>query len=221
MLCYQNVYSVSKSIECQDEINKISKENLKNFKTLKKTLKTYDGYFKNINADKAIYHDTEHNILYTIDNPDEKYRYKHDGNMIKTIDGTVLQYENINSMIETHILDSAKSLILTIDRYIPIDIYNTNNPIIQDDLGISKYFNFKKIIPNKTINLKNNQKPLNLYGIITYSDGHYIAFYNCDDIWYEYNDMPAIKIKKIGSYDNLLEYNSEFVKTNSKVLIYV
>ncbi len=84
--------------------------------------------------------------------------------------------------------------------------------------------NFKirtKIIPPKSLKLKENSFNLYLTSIIihygSFNAGHYICLYNCNNVWYEYNDMSR-KIIKIGLLNNI--YDNDSYLSNIVGLIY-
>ena len=65
------------------------------------------------------------------------------------------------------------------------------------------------IIPSLKINFKNNILYLNSIIIHKRSgenSGHYNTLYQCNDIWYLYDDMNIDnKITKIGTFDNVIK----------------
>lgn len=79
------------------------------------------------------------------------------------------------------------------------------------------------IIPSLKIKLKNNKYPLYLNAIIiqkygTVNFGHYICLYECNNIWYEFDDLKRKNIK-IGSFDRILD-NEDYTR-NITGLYYV
>jgi hypothetical protein len=66
-----------------------------------------------------------------------------------------------------------------------------------------------KIIPILKLKLKENKYPLYLNAILiqqygTVDFGHYICLYECNNIWYEFDDLKRKNIK-IGSFNKILE----------------
>lgn len=90
--------------------------------------------------------------------------------------------------------------------------YKTTEILKADKLFIKIYRNIgsmkleTKIIPAKSLKLKENDFKLHLTSIIIHygsnNSGHYICLYCCNKIWYEYNDM-ARKVNKIGSLKDI------------------
>jgi hypothetical protein len=80
-----------------------------------------------------------------------------------------------------------------------------------------------KIIPILKLKLKENKYPLYLNAILiqqygTADSGHYICLYECDNIWYEFNDLNK-KNTKIGSFNKILD--QEYYTRNITGLYYV
>jgi hypothetical protein len=80
-----------------------------------------------------------------------------------------------------------------------------------------------KIIPILKLKLKENKFPLYLNAILiqqygTADSGHYICLYECDNIWYEFNDLKK-KNTKIGSFNKILD--QEYYTRNITGLYYV
>lgn len=79
------------------------------------------------------------------------------------------------------------------------------------------------IIPTLKLKLKENKHHLYLNAILiqqygTIDAGHYICLYECNNIWYEFNDLNK-KNKKIGSFNKILE-NEDYTR-NITGLYYV
>ena len=79
------------------------------------------------------------------------------------------------------------------------------------------------IIPSLKLTLKGNKYPLYLNAIIiqqygTVDFGHYICLYECNNIWYEFDDLKRKNIK-IGSFDKILD-NEDYTR-NITGLYYV
>ena len=79
------------------------------------------------------------------------------------------------------------------------------------------------IVPESVIHLPSNE--LTLTSIITFRGenvfyGHYFGFFRCDDNWYKYDDSEGGRITRIGSYDELLQYDSQFVQKRCCSLFY-
>lgn len=94
-------------------------------------------------------------------------------------------------------------------------------------IQLNRIYNHEKldtiIIPTLKLKLKENKHPLYLnsiliqqYGTVDY--GHYICLYECNNIWYEFNDLNK-KNKKIGSFNKILE-NEDYTR-NITGLYYV
>lgn len=68
------------------------------------------------------------------------------------------------------------------------------------------------ILPSPQIIMKNNDKPLDLVGIIVHrggvSGGHYMAYLNCAGIWYFYDDLASGSLIKVGDYNKFIESES-------------
>ena len=80
-----------------------------------------------------------------------------------------------------------------------------------------------KIIPILKLILKGNKYPLYLNAILiqTYgsvNSGHYICLYECNNIWYEFDDLKKKNVK-IGSFDKILD-NEDYTR-NITGLYYV
>jgi hypothetical protein len=81
-----------------------------------------------------------------------------------------------------------------------------------------------KIIPSLNIKLKNNKSSLYLRSIIVHigdykTNGHYICLYECKGKWYIYDDMTP-KIKLLGTFEDLCNYNNGFYLENCTNLLY-
>lgn len=79
------------------------------------------------------------------------------------------------------------------------------------------------IIPPLKLKLKENKHPLYLNAILiqqygSIDSGHYISLYECNNIWYEFNDLNKKNIK-IGSFNKILE-NEDYTR-NITGLYYV
>jgi ubiquitin C-terminal hydrolase len=78
--------------------------------------------------------------------------------------------------------------------------------------------------PEEEIKLKTG-KILKLYSIIVQqginSGGHYICLYNCNDLWYEYDDLGP-QITPIGTFDKIINNtNEEKYLNNCTDLLYI
>ena len=61
-----------------------------------------------------------------------------------------------------------------------------------------------RIVPDEEVVLENGTK-FELKGCVVYGNGHYIAYFKHDDLWYIYNDIePDNRVMRIGNYDKLL-----------------
>lgn len=80
----------------------------------------------------------------------------------------------------------------------------------------------KIIIPTLKLKLKENNRYLYLNSIIvhygTAKGGHYITLFECNNIWYEYDDMKS-NLKLIGTFENILEKDN-YIK-NISGLFYI
>lgn len=81
-----------------------------------------------------------------------------------------------------------------------------------------------KVIPEEEIKLKTG-KILKLYSIIVQqginSGGHYICLYNCNDLWYEYDDLGP-QITPIGTFDKIINNtNKKNYLNNCTDLLYI
>lgn len=73
-------------------------------------------------------------------------------------------------------------------------------------------FNKIKMIPSPFLITPSYSK-LSLSAIVIHTGGaHYFCVYKYDEIWYEYDDMEKKKIKKIGSYKDMLKIDKSPVK---------
>ena len=106
--------------------------------------------------------------------------------------------------------------------------YNKTTEILKaEKLFIKIYRNIgsnkldTKIIPTKSLKLKENDFDLILTSMIIHygsnKGGHYTCLYCCDSIWYEYNDISR-NITKIGSLKDV--YNNSNYSSNIVGLIY-
>jgi hypothetical protein len=90
--------------------------------------------------------------------------------------------------------------------------------------GGSKRFYKTKLIPPEFMFIKNYNK-LYLSSIIIHTGGaHYVCVFKyLDEKWYYYNDNPGgiPKIKKLGSYDNMLKNSPYNPCTNGTVYFYM
>ena len=81
-----------------------------------------------------------------------------------------------------------------------------------------------KVIPSLNIKLKENKSSLYLRSMIIHignynQGGHYICLYECKGKWYIYNDLTP-KVKLLGSFDDLCNYNNSFYLENCTNLLY-
>lgn len=75
------------------------------------------------------------------------------------------------------------------------------------------------IVPNQKLHLLDGSV-LDLSSIIVHDGGvhggHYRTFFKCDRIWYEYNDIhPPNLVKKIGSFQQVIEYDISVLNTST------
>jgi ubiquitin C-terminal hydrolase len=70
-----------------------------------------------------------------------------------------------------------------------------------------------EIIPEEELTI--GKKKLELSGIVSWYNGHYICFIKCTDNWVMVDDTDSIKL--IGNYDKLI---GKFVRRNSKLYFY-
>lgn len=74
------------------------------------------------------------------------------------------------------------------------------------------------------VKLRDNKRNLYLKSIIVHhghaEGGHYTAMLECGGEWYHYNDIAYTKLKKIGSYDDLLKYKDGYVFKNCTNIMY-
>lgn len=83
--------------------------------------------------------------------------------------------------------------------------YGDEEEILNDTIKLDT-----KVIPEKKIILKSG-KILKLYSIIIQNginiEGHYICLYNCNDVWYKYDDIGP-KIDKIGTINDIINHDT-------------
>lgn len=69
-----------------------------------------------------------------------------------------------------------------------------------------------KIIPAIKLKLKENKKNIYLNSIIIHDGsgrgGHYTCLYDCNGIWYKFDDIATNKITKIGTFDDIIKNNN-------------
>ena len=98
-------------------------------------------------------------------------------------------------------------IIISISRFNPFDqVKNTKLFEISDSL------------------LKQNGDRLQLNSIVIHEgssieQGHYTVAFRCNDMWYEYNNIGN-KIKKIGTFAELLQYQNQSIPKNCVQLYY-
>lgn len=70
---------------------------------------------------------------------------------------------------------------------------------------------YTSVVPDKTLKFKDNAKELLLSAVTIHSGsgsgGHYMAYLNCEGVWYFYNDLSD-KLVKVGTYEQMLTDNS-------------
>lgn len=111
----------------------------------------------------------------------------------------------IRKISTTTILESPM-IILNVTRNNPLD----ENEVIE-----------KQIIPLEKISIKNGTV-YNLTGITIFHDGHYVAYYKCNNIWYFYNDIATPKVTKLYNFENIFNatYLSDIPEVMSRGTIY-
>ena len=234
LLCYQNNELITRSEMFNNTYKRIitsgdydilhDLNKLKKFQKLK-----HIDISKLDNKTHPIFIDTTNEILYTIDNSNQEYRYIIDAtdNCIKTNKGDILAYINLINNVESVSITSAKYLILPISRT-QTKPDNRSGLIELSRAGHERiYFNYRSVLPNEILKLERNREDLNLYAIITYAPGgigHYFGFYKCNDNWYKYNDVGG-SIVKIGSFNDLIDFKNDgienWVMKTSHLLVYI
>tara|TARA_B000000477_G_C6094844_1_gene229429 strand:- start:2486 stop:3562 length:1077 start_codon:yes stop_codon:yes gene_type:complete len=113
--------------------------------------------------------------------------------------------KNYSRKIEKLTILSSKFILIHIPRLLP---------------G-KKLYNI--VIPNLKLKLKKNKFAIYLKSMIIHigddMGGHYICLYNCNGIFYKYDDMDK-NIKKIGNFQEMCKYKNGFYLKNCTDILY-
>lgn len=119
---------------------------------------------------------------------------------VKPSEGPGAGQEFMRRITTTSIIDSPM-IILNVTR---------NNPLKRGEVLE------KQIIPLKQITIENGTV-YNLSGITIFHNGHYVAYYKCDEIWYFYNDMATPKVINLGDFNSIFE--TTYLSNNPEVMV--
>lgn len=133
-----------------------------------------------------------------------------------SLDGKIIAETGYKRSILTQTIQEAKYLILNIGRasVVEDDTGEAATQIINGAPYYQALINEVKITPEQVLRLQDGE--LRLTAIITFKGddvfyGHYFGFYCCRGTWYKYDDMNKGKIVEIGNYQELLDYDDQFV----------
>ena len=166
-------------------------------------------------------------VFFPINKPEDLYLYKTGKNQyykknnrfINKKSNKTIGYFNIEYSHLYREINQADYLILALRRTQNFES-TTFTQTIDNRLVIPDEY-----IKIKTINKVIEPNKLSLYGIVCFKGndpkyGHYVGFYICKGVWYFYDDLGETTIRKIGTYQNLLDYNNKQVSTNGILFIY-
>jgi hypothetical protein len=98
------------------------------------------------------------------------------------------------------------------------EIFDNSELVIFDITRLEggKYNQNVKVVPDEIL----DEEQLELTAVVVWKDYHYSVYVIVDGIWYYLDDTEEY-VEKVGSYEDLLEHNDEFVSWDGKLFFYV
>ena len=114
-----------------------------------------------------------------------------------------------------------------VDNHMEKNSAFNNPPLIVFDLtrlnSKGEYEDDIEVIPDEFLNLsgtKYQDVPSELSAVVVWKDFHYTVYAKVEDIWYYFDDTDKF-VEKVGTYEDLLSHNDNFVSMDAKLFFYV